>query len=87
MGNITHIRCEGVKGELAWEDRHLFNEGTHEWIALPFEDYDVFTCNDCGTHANTVKDIKHHPTCKPGDSEKWEAYYTKVNEEEGGDII
>lgn len=86
MDNITHIRCEGVEGEPKWENRHFFDDGGREWIALPLVDYDVYTCNDCGAHANTAKDIKHHPTCKPGESEKWEAYYTKANEEEGGEF-
>lgn len=84
MHSITHIRCEGVKNEPEWEDRHFFDEEISEWIDLPLEDYDVFTCNDCGAHANTKEGIKHHSTCVPGESEKWEAYYTKAYEEEEG---
>ena len=83
MANITHIRCKGVEGEPEWEDRHLFDEETNEWNKLPFKDYDVYTCNDCGAHSDiSPDDIKHHATCTPGDAKKWEAFYTKANEEE-----
>ena len=46
---------------------------------------DHWACNDCGAHAAKQKDIKHHPTCVPGESEMWEEFYTKANEDEEGD--
>jgi hypothetical protein len=44
---------------------------------------DIWQCNDCGAHAEGGSQlIKHHPTCQPGESKKWEDFYTKANEEE-----
>lgn len=42
----------------------------------------VHQCNDCGAHAESISAIQHHPTCKPGESKKWERFYDKANKEE-----
>ena len=43
----------------------------------------IWQCNDCGAHAEGGSQcIKHHPTCKPGESERWEKHYTEANAEE-----
>lgn len=43
---------------------------------------DVWQCNDCGAHADKPENVKHHDTCVPGESQKWEEFYNKANEEE-----
>ena len=43
-------------------------------------DEDIVACNDCGAHADTKAKIVHHDTCVPGESKKWEEYYSE-NEE------
>ncbi len=35
----------------------------------------VWSCNDCGAHANKPKNVKHHNSCNPGESAKWQKYY------------
>ena len=35
----------------------------------------IWQCNDCGAHAATKEQVKHHDTCKPGESQKWEEFY------------
>jgi len=43
----------------------------------------IWQCDDCGAHAEGGSQcIKHHATCKPGESKRWEEFYTKANEEE-----
>ena len=39
----------------------------------------VWQCNDCGAHAGSPRDVKHHGTCKPGESKKWEEIYENAN--------
>lgn len=43
------------------------------------------TCNNCGASAPTPEEIKHHPTCTPGESKKWQDFYEKAYEEEYAD--
>ena len=40
---------------------------------------DIYQCNNCGAHADRAADIKHYPTCKPGESKKWEKFYDETN--------
>ncbi len=42
----------------------------------------IYVCNDCGAYAGKEKEIKHHATCKPGESEKWGEIYSEIVEEE-----
>ena len=49
------------------------------------EEIGVYICNDCGAHARSMDNLRHYPTCKPGESKKWADFYAKANEEEGGD--
>jgi len=44
-------------------------------------DHDIVVCDNCGAHANKIKNIKHYPTCTPGESKKWEAYYDEWDDE------
>jgi len=37
----------------------------------------IWSCNDCGAHANKPENVKHHDSCKPGESKKWEDYYSR----------
>jgi hypothetical protein len=45
-------------------------------------DLDIWQCNDCGAVGDTVEQIEHHDSCKPGESEYWKEFYTRANEEE-----
>ena len=36
---------------------------------------DVCQCNNCGAYADTMENVVHHLTCKPGESKKWEDHY------------
>ena len=43
----------------------------------------IWQCNDCGAHAEGGEQcVTHYATCKPGESKRWEDFYTKANEEE-----
>jgi len=54
------------------------NEYTQVVEAGEFEGAeDVYSCNDCGAHADKPENVKHHDTCKPGESKKWEEYYSR----------
>jgi len=39
----------------------------------------VWQCDDCGAHAGSPRDIKHHTTCQAGESKKWEEFYNNTN--------
>ena len=41
-----------------------------------------WSCNDCGAHGTVKEQIVHHKTCEPGESKRWEKFYTEANEEE-----
>lgn len=41
---------------------------------------EVYVCDNCGAFAKRAEDIKHHDTCTPGESKKWENYYNKGKE-------
>lgn len=42
----------------------------------------VWSCNDCGAHATKKEDIKHHASCVPGESKKWERFYEEAAKEQ-----
>ena len=42
----------------------------------------VCCCDNCGAFASKPEDIKHHSTCKPGESKFWQDFYENANEEE-----
>ena len=45
-----------------------------------FDDaWDVWQCNDCGAHADKPVNVKHHKTCQPGESAKWQKFYEEEN--------
>ncbi len=41
-----------------------------------------YNCNNCGAHAEDPKDIKHHSSCKKGESKYWLDFYNKANQED-----
>lgn len=43
--------------------------------------FDIFSCDNCGAYAGTPQDIQHHPTCRPGESKRWEEFYAEGGEE------
>lgn len=43
----------------------------------------AYNCNDCGAYSLISEtDVKHHSTCKDGESVKWQKIYEKEAEEE-----
>lgn len=50
----------------------------NSYIHLVEGDYlDIWQCNDCGAHADTVQEIKHYTACLPGELKKWQNFYEK----------
>ncbi len=45
----------------------------------------VYVCDDCGASAEFEDEIKHHPTCEPGECERWARFYEKENAMFAGD--
>lgn len=41
---------------------------------------DVCVCDNCGAHASSEKEVKHHKTCRPGESKRWEKVYGEKGE-------
>ena len=46
------------------------------------EEGDVYVCDNCGAYAPPHKTIKHHTTCRKGESKYWEKFYNEANKEE-----
>lgn len=69
----------------------------HTYTHLDIEDGEfVAQCNDCGAYVLYLPEegcssieaegrVKHHPTCQPGDAEKWAAFYEEADDEEDDD--
>ena len=57
------------------------NQYTH--IVDEEAEVDIWTCNDCGAFATEIRHIRHHSTCKPGESEKWKNLYSKEDKGDG----
>ena len=62
--------------------REDFTERSFDHVVDEELDLDIWQCNDCGAVGDTIKDIQHHESCKPGECEYWKDFYTRVNEEE-----
>ena len=45
---------------------------------------DVCVCDNCGAHASTKEAIKHHSSCQPGESKRWQKFY---EEQDGSDAM
>lgn len=41
-----------------------------------------FICNDCGASSLLRETVRHHPTCQPGESRRWEEYYAELNDDD-----
>jgi hypothetical protein len=41
----------------------------------------VWQCNDCGAHADTKENVVHFKTCQPGESAKWEKFYSEEQDD------
>lgn len=37
---------------------------------------DHYVCDNCGADALSVKTIKHHDSCQPGECKKWVKFYS-----------
>lgn len=71
---------EAIKMKELEETKEVtFIDFDEEWGMGP----GVWSCNNCGAHAEKVEDIKHHKGCTPGESKKWEKFYS----EQGSDDI
>ena len=44
-------------------------------------DDDICVCDNCGAHAQSEGEIGHFKTCTPGESKKWEQYYSEEEDE------
>jgi hypothetical protein len=42
---------------------------------------EFWSCNDCGAHADKPENVKHHDSCTPGESKKWEKFYGENQDE------
>lgn len=42
---------------------------------------DIWSCNDCGAYADKPENVKHHESCVPGESKKWEKFYEENQDE------
>lgn len=42
---------------------------------------DICTCNNCGAFAEKPELIRHYKNCRPGESKKWENFYSENKEE------
>ena len=45
-------------------------------------EHDICVCNNCGAFADSPQNIKHHKTCTPGESKRWENTYSHEKKEE-----
>lgn len=43
---------------------------------------DVVVCNDCGAFADSEDEVVHHASCRPGESQYWQAMYDQPDPEE-----
>ena len=74
---IIRTECPGVTEDDDIEDRFFWDEEQQKIHDIPTEDYTVYSCINCGAHSlESSKDIKHHDGCKPGESKRWEKFYS-----------
>lgn len=45
-------------------------------------DKGIYSCDNCGAHAQLPWKITHYANCKRGESKYWQAYYEQAYEEE-----
>jgi len=38
----------------------------------------IVVCDDCGAYASSEEDVKHWPSCKSGESERWCKHYEEA---------
>jgi len=43
---------------------------------------EIWCCNDCGAYAGSKDKIKHHKSCKAGESEEWMEFYSRPENQE-----
>lgn len=43
---------------------------------------DVCQCKNCGAYADTMANVVHHVSCKPGESKKWKDHYKAMQYKE-----
>ena len=81
-----------------YSEQDMFAEAAID--AVPISEYtlieDWLTCNNCGAFAEVgfvgpsgatpmqAGMVRHHDTCKAGDSKRWEAYYNAAQDEGEG---
>lgn len=52
-----------------------YTDSDFEHMYEPDIDLDMWCCVNCGAFADTVAEIKHYDTCKPGEAEYWRKFY------------
>ena len=53
-------------------------------LFYPEDSMDIWTCNNCGSTAESINDIIHYKTCQTGEAKYWEKVY---EQEELDDLI
>jgi hypothetical protein len=43
---------------------------------------EIWCCNSCGAHGPSKEEIKHFQSCQSGESEKWEEFYSRQDDEQ-----
>lgn len=44
-------------------------------------DDNICVCDNCGAFADSEEKIEHYKDCKPGESKRWQKYYSETEEE------
>jgi len=39
------------------------------------EEANAYVCNNCGAYSTKEETINHYPSCKKGESKRWEKFY------------
>ena len=45
-------------------------------------DKDICVCDNCGAYAKKETELKHHKTCRQGESKRWEKIYEEASEDD-----
>jgi hypothetical protein len=64
-------------------NRRVVMDDETTFIEIGDGDPGVYVCDNCGADATEASEIKHHATCRPGESKRWEKEYGDMDTEEG----
>lgn len=72
---LKRTTCKQCIRKIPYEAKTMAVEEV-TWI-----DDTICVCDNCGAFADSPENIKHHRTCTPGESKKWEKFYNCSNNE------